>query len=241
MMHNAARPVMMNIKVAATTRNAMNKNNGQTSTDRVRQALEKEIFTGQLRPGEKLDEEALAQRFKVSRTPVREAILQLVTAGLVDKRARQGAVVAPFNLHSMVQMFEIMSEIEALCCKFAARRMTDKERQSLRDIHVDLTRHCTELDLDAYYEANRRFHEAIYAGSHNPYLEDMARGLFVRLTPYRRYQLNRPERIEESCAEHGAIIDAIAASDTELAQQLMRKHVSIQAEVLGEFVSVMAN
>ena len=82
---------------------------------------------------------------------------------------------------------------------------------------------------------------AIYAGSHNPYLEDMARGLFVRLTPYRRYQLNRPERIEESCAEHGAIIDAIAASDTELAQQLMRKHVSIQAEVLGEFVSVMAH
>jgi DNA-binding GntR family transcriptional regulator len=119
--------------------------------------------------------------------------------------------------------------------------MTDKERQALRDIHVDLTRNCTERDLDAYYEANRRFHEAIYAGSHNPYLEDMARSLFIRLTPYRRYQLNRPERIEESCAEHGAIIEAIAASDTELAQQLMRKHVSIQAEVLGEFVSVMAH
>lgn len=210
-----------------------------TRADEIRQALEADIFSGQLRPGTRLDEESLAARFGLSRTPVREAILQLVYSGLVEKQPRQGAVVAPLDLHKMVQMFEVMSDIEGLCARYAARRMSVEERAELGRLHRQSGQLCRERKLDQYYAVNRAFHEAIYQGSHNVVLMDMARSLFGRLAPYRRYQLNHPARVDESFAEHEAVLDAILAADPERAQTSMRKHVTIQADIFSEFVSIM--
>ncbi len=212
----------------------------RTRAEHVRRALEEEIFAGRLRPGTRLDEEALAQRFGLSRTPIREAILQLAHSGLVDKKPRQGALVAPFDLHRMVQMFEVMSEIEGLCCRYAARRMGDEEIAAL-ERHLDGCRaQCDDNDLDGYFAANRVFHGAIYAGCHNEVLAEMALNLALRLAPYRRYQLNHPQRIDESLAEHSGIVAALKARDPDLAYQRMRKHVTIQADIFAEFVSIMA-
>ncbi|HYD31280.1 MAG TPA: GntR family transcriptional regulator [Azospirillaceae bacterium] len=210
-----------------------------TRADEVRRVIEEEIFLGKLRPGSRLDEETLAQRFNISRTPVREAILQLVSTGLVEKRPRQGAVVAPLNLHRMVQMFEVMSESEGLCCKYAARRMSAEEKERLKEIHEASKRHMENHELDAYYALNRQFHEAIHQGSHNEVLEEIVRGLFARLAPYRRYQLNHPTRVGESFDEHDAVVRAILASDPANAYHAMRKHVTIQADIFAEFVSIM--
>lgn len=212
---------------------------GATRAEEIRQALEADIFSGQLRPGTRLDEESLAQRFGLSRTPVREAIVQLVSSGLVEKQPRQGAVVAPLDLHRMVQMFEVMSDIEGLCARYAARRMSADERAALRALHEQSGQLCRARALDGYYAVNRAFHEAIYQGSHNGVLIDMARSLFARLAPYRRYQLNHPDRIDESFAEHGEVLAAIEAADPERAQGCMRKHVTIQADIFSEFVSIM--
>lgn len=211
-----------------------------TRADEIRQALEKEIFQGQLRPGTRLDEESLASRFGLSRTPVREAILQLVYSGLVVKKPRQGAVVAPLDLHRMVQMFEVMSEVEGLCARYAARRMSPDEKARLAEMHDHAARLCEARDLDAYYAVNRAFHEAIYLGSHNEVLQEMARSLFSRLAPYRRYQLNHPQRVDGSFAEHGEVVTAIQAADPDRAQAAMRKHVTIQADIFAEFVSIMS-
>lgn len=210
-----------------------------TRADEIRQAIEAEIFSGQLRPDTRLDEESLAARFGLSRTPVREAILQLVYSGLVVKQPRQGAVVAPLDLHRMVQMFEVMSDIEGLCARYAARRMSADEREALKGLHGRSQAMCEARRLDEYYAVNHAFHEAIYRGSHNLVLQDMARSLFSRLAPYRRYQLNHPKRIDESFAEHGAVLDAILAADPEGAQAAMRKHVTIQADIFSEFISIM--
>lgn len=210
-----------------------------TRADEIRQAIEADIFSGKLRPGTRLDEESLAARFGLSRTPVREAILQLVYSGLVVKKPRQGAVVAPLDLHRMVQMFEVMSEIEGLCARYAARRMSVEEREELRALHERSGLLCRARRLDEYYGVNHAFHEAVYSGSHNDILQDMARGLFARLAPYRRYQLNHPARINESFAEHGEVLDAVLASDADRAYAAMRKHVTIQADIFSEFVSIM--
>lgn len=223
------------IRQAVTMTNPRNA----TRADDVRRAIEEEIFQGKLRPGARLDEESLAQRFNLSRTPVREAILQLCYSGLVEKRPRQGAVVAPLNLYRMVQMFEVMSEMEGLCGRYAARRMSDEEKESLKVIHAASRQHMRDRQLDAYYTVNRQFHQAIYAGSHNDVLEEMARGLSTRLAPYRRYQLNHPTRIEESFGEHDSILEAILDGDPERAYTAMRKHVTIQADIFAEFVSIM--
>ncbi|HEY0834899.1 MAG TPA: GntR family transcriptional regulator [Azospirillum sp.] len=210
-----------------------------TRADEVRRAIEEDIFLGRLRPGSRLDEEGLAQRFNISRTPIREAILQLVHAGLVEKQPRQGAVVAPLKLHRMVQMFEVMSEIEGLCCRYAARRMSESERQNLKRIHDESMAHMQARELDSYYAKNREFHEAIQAGSHNEPLQEIAHSLFVRLAPYRRYQLNHPSRVHDSFDEHGTVVDAIIKGDPEGAYQAMRRHVTIQIDIFAEFVSIM--
>lgn len=215
------------------------KEKAATRADEIRQAIEAEIFKGELRPGTRLDEESLAARFGLSRTPVREAILQLTYSGLVVKKPRQGAVVAPLDLHRMVQMFEVMSEVEGLCARFAARRMSTDEKAQLSAIHETSRQLCEARELDEYYAVNHSFHEAVYAGSHNDVLRDMAHGLFARLAPYRRYQLNHPARVDESFCEHGAVLAAILASDADAAQAAMRKHVTIQADIFAEFVSIM--
>ncbi|MDO8607640.1 MAG: GntR family transcriptional regulator [Phaeospirillum sp.] len=211
-----------------------------TRAEEIRQAIEKDIFQGVLRPGTRLDEESLAARFGLSRTPVREAILQLVYSGLVVKKPRQGAVVAPLDLHRMVQMFEVMSEVEGLCARFAARRMSPDEKDHLAGLHAAAARMCAARDLDEYYAVNRAFHDSIYDGSHNEVLKEMARSLFARLAPYRRYQLNHPQRVEGSFREHDEVVAAILAADPDRAQAAMRKHVTIQADIFAEFVSIMS-
>lgn len=218
---------------------AAENNKNSTRAETIRSEIEEDIFLGRLRPGSKLDEETLAQRFNLSRTPVREAILQLVYSGLVEKRPRQGAVVAPLNLHRMVQMFEVMSESEGLCARYAARRMSDAEKSNLQSIHVAARQFAERHELDSYYAANRSFHEAVHAGSHNEVLVEIVRSLFVRLAPYRRYQLNHPRRITESFKEHDAVLQAILEGDPQSAFHAMRKHVTIQADIFAEYVSIM--
>jgi DNA-binding GntR family transcriptional regulator len=212
---------------------------GSTRAEEVRLAIEADIFQGRLRPGSRLDEESLAQRFNISRTPIREAILLLVHSGLVEKRPRQGAVVAPLQLHRMVQLFEVMSEIEGMCSRLAARRMTPAEKEELTVIQDSSRVHMEAHEIDQYYAWNRRFHEVVQIGCHNEPLQDIAHSLWLRLGPYRRYQLFHPTRMLDSFNEHGAILDAILACDPERAYQAMRRHVTIQIDALAEFVSIM--
>jgi DNA-binding GntR family transcriptional regulator len=205
--------------------------------DRLRCQIEEEIATGKLAGGTRLDETGLARRFGVSRTPVREALSSLASAGLVETRPRQGAIVAGLSLSDLIQMFEVMAELEALCTRLAARRMTEAERERLEaTLHACFEAADPSRPND-YYEANLAFHEAIYAGSHNPYLADQTRQLRNRLQPYRRTQLTGPGRIETSCREHAEIVEAIRQADAISAEGAMRRHVTIQADTFAELAA----
>jgi DNA-binding GntR family transcriptional regulator len=207
--------------------------------DRIRQSLEQDIVTGALPPGRRLDEVRLAERFAVSRTPVREALMQLSASGLVEIRPRQGATVAALGLKRMVEMFEVMAELEGLCARMAARRMSTDERAELQRIHAVTQRFVASPDPDAYYAANLDFHEAIYAGSHNGFLAEQTRALRQRLAPYRRIQLRRQGRIADSFAEHEAVVRAILAGDAEEAGRLASQHVTVQRGAFTDFLSTL--
>ncbi|SMF43959.1 DNA-binding transcriptional regulator, GntR family [Tistlia consotensis] len=213
------------------------QNGRQRLADRVRLGLEREIVTGDLTPGTRLDETRLAERYEVSRTPVREALMQLAASGLIEMRPRQGALVAAIGTFQLAEMFEVMSELEALCARLAARRMTPAERDDLAALHEACAPYLASGDADAYYELNLRFHEAIYAGSHNAFLEQETRKIRLRVSPYRRMQLHRPGRLADSHAEHGRVVAAILAGDQELAGRLLKDHVAIQS---GTFVDFLA-
>ncbi|MBL6932071.1 MAG: GntR family transcriptional regulator [Rhodospirillales bacterium] len=206
---------------------------------KLRRQLEEEIFSGHLEPGVRLDENALAQRFEVSRTPVREALRQLASCGLVEMRPHQGAVVATITLPSMIEMFEVMAELEGLCARLAARRMTDHERSNLVEIHEQCQQLAENGDIEAYYTCNKIFHEAIYAGSHNQFLEESTCAIRNRLSPYRRQQLNQSGRLSHSFKEHDKVVKAILDLDDEAAAQALSKHINIQGNVFTDFISTL--
>ncbi|HEY5720167.1 MAG TPA: GntR family transcriptional regulator, partial [Gammaproteobacteria bacterium] len=187
--------------------------------------------------GTRLDEASLAARFGVSRTPVREALNQLVSSGLVELRPRRGATVAAPGLKQLLEMFEVMAELEGLCGRLAARRMSEEERDLLQAAHDGSQVHVDHGDSDGYYEANVAFHEAIYAGCHNRFLAEQTRALRNRLAPYRRLQLRRVDRIAESNDEHAAVLRAIVDGDANEADRLLQSHVTVQGGSFADFVA----
>jgi DNA-binding GntR family transcriptional regulator len=209
--------------------------------DALRDQLEQDIVTGTLRPGERLDEQSLAMRFKVSRTPIREALMQLASAGLVELQPRRGAFVAALSLKGVLERFEVMAALEGTCGALAARRITDPERGQLLERHDACIKEASGGDADAYYYANERFHHAIYHACHNGYLADQARSLSDRLKPYRRLQLRARSRIATSLAEHQQIVDAILAGDGGQAEQVLKEHILIQGERLTDFIASFDN
>lgn len=205
--------------------------------DDIREILENEIVTGEITPGARLDEVKLAERFGVSRTPIREVLNQLSTSGLVELRPRRGAFVAHLSLEKLVEMFETMAEMEAVCGRLAARRMTDEERDHLRRVHESCGRAARSGDPDAYYAENAEFHEVIYEGCHNRFLTDEVRRLRRRLQAYRRLQLRVRDRIKTSYAEHTEIVDGILSGDDRRTEEALRKHIMVQGERFTELIA----
>jgi DNA-binding GntR family transcriptional regulator len=119
--------------------------------DSLRDELEQDIVTEALRPGERLDEQTLATRFGVSRTPIREALVQLAVAGLVALQPRRGAFVASLSLKEIIERFEVMAALEGACGALAARRLTDEERARLVQAHEAWGHEAGSGDADDYY------------------------------------------------------------------------------------------
>ena len=208
-----------------------------TRSEHVREMIEEGIATGQFPPGMRLDEVELAQRFDVSRTPLREALFQLASAGIVEMQPRRGTVVAEVSPHRMVEMFEVMGELEAMCGRLAARRMLPPEHERLLAAHRACEAAREASDPDAYYYENECFHHIIYEGSHNGFLEQQASALHRRLRPYRRLQLRVRDRMPTSLREHEGVVQAILAGDAELTAQRLRDHVVVQGQRFADLVA----
>lgn len=209
-------------------------------SDELREAIEERIVVGEFGPGMKLDEAQLAQRFGASRTPLREALIQLASSGLIEIRARRGAVVTEPSAKRLIEMFEVMAGLEAMCGQLAARRISPEELKELRDAHQACAAYSDGSDLDAYYYANERFHAAIYAASHNSYLAEEASRLHRRLRAYRRLQLRVRDRLATSFREHAEVVAAISSGDGELAATRLRAHLLVQGERFTDLIASLA-
>lgn len=192
----------------------------------IRAWLENEILEGRLRPGDRLGEQQIGERFGVSRTPVREAFLQLASMELIAFRPRQGAVVSRMSVRQIAAMWEVMTSLEGLCAELAARRMSHEERERLKSIHEQSRELVATGDVAGYDEANRQFHEVIYGGCRNNYLAAHVRDIRRRLRIYRRYPFQRAGGMERSFAGHQAVMEAAGAGNDEAAGSAMREHVS---------------
>ncbi|WP_417684931.1 GntR family transcriptional regulator [Roseibium sp.] len=217
---------------------------GQTRTRRahaLKEELENDIATGRYPAGTRLDEVTLATRFGVSRTPIREALIELSVAGLVDIRPRRGAFVKDTGIERLIEMFEVMADLEAMCGRLAARRITTAELLNLKRAHDECCRAHEGGDPDAYYQANHTFHQAIYRASHNTFLIEQVNQLHNRLKVYRRLQLRVPNRVAGSLSEHERIVAAIEEGNAAEAAEQLRQHVLIQGERFNDFVASVSS
>lgn len=212
---------------------------GMLLSERIRLALADDITTGALAPGTQLDEQQLGDRFGASRTPVREALRQLAAEGLVEMRPRRGAVVAVLTTERVFEMFEFSAEIEALCVRLAAWRMSPVERSALRRIHEESAYAVMRGDVDEYDRLNWRFHDAIYEGTHNAYIVEQAKALRERIAAFRRAQLRQGGRPERSRQEHGELVEAVMRGDGEQAAKLMRAHMFNASGALESFARLL--
>jgi len=198
-----------------------------TSAEHIRLELARSILSGGIAPGTVLDETELAEGFAVSRTPVREALRQLASSGLVQQRPHRKTVVTKPDGDTLRGMFAVMGYLEALCAGLCATEMTAGERSELERIHRAMAEQVRQGDIQAYTEANERFHAAIYQGTHNAYLAEISLATRQRVQPFRRAQFGALGRLTASHAEHGAIVEAILRGDREAAEHGMKQHIGL--------------
>jgi DNA-binding GntR family transcriptional regulator len=209
---------------------------GDTLAAALHRRLEAEIADGVLDPGSRLDEQEIAQRFGVSRTPVREAFRLLAADRLVELRGRQGAMVRSIGVHTLIEMFQVMGELEGLCARLAARRIAPRQIERLREIHRRLEAAAAD-GPDAFYDVNQEFHEAIYEASCNAFLAEETRKLRNRVAAYRRRVTRMPSRIGDTIREHAEVMEAIIARDPDRAHASMRAHLTLLGDNLLDFIA----
>jgi DNA-binding GntR family transcriptional regulator len=228
--HNAGARAKNGVKSAATSANV-------TLAESLREKLEGAIAAGHLEPGSRLDEQEIAQRFGVSRTPVREAFRLMAANNLVELRGRQGATVRSIKAQALIEMFQVMAELEGLCARLAARRVLQSWGEEISEIHQRLVAVGKTGDIDEFYNINQEFHEAIYEASRNAYLAEQTRKLRNQVAAYRRRVTHMPNRIADTIREHEAIMQAILAHDPERAHSAMRDHVNLLGDNLLDFLA----
>jgi DNA-binding GntR family transcriptional regulator len=210
---------------------------GQTTSrlsNKLLETIEERIVTGEYPAGASLDEVGLAEVFGVSRTPIREALIQLSVMNMIEKRSRKGWVVTEVSPARLCEMFELMAELEAICARLAARRASLFQQQRIKAAH-EACRHAK--DADTYFRLNEAFHLAIYEASQNEFLIEEVLAVARRVRPYRRLQLRVRERLKTSFAEHDAIVNAILAGDSALAEETIKSHVLIQGQRFADLVA----
>ncbi len=215
-----------------------------TIADTVFKEIQSAIVEGNISPGSKISEPALAREFGISRGPLREALSRLEACNLIERTPNVGARVVSLTPQHLVEIYLIRESLEGLAARMAAENMSDKEITELDEL---LEKHKKQIEQDqSYYqkEGNMDFHFRIVQGSKNSHLIDMYSKDLYHLIRLYRYQFGMvSKRVPRAFIEHGQIVDAIHQRDGELAQFLMTRHISASRKnvekMIGAHLSVI--
>jgi DNA-binding GntR family transcriptional regulator len=196
---------------------------------RVYKKIREDILCIKLRPGEPLDEVGLARRFKLSRSPVREALIRLAAEGLVTLLPNRSALVAPLQFETLPRYLEALDLMQRITTRMAAVRRTEAELAAIRAAQTAFERACARVSIVEMIETDRDYHLAIAAAARNPYftafyarlLDEGMRMLHINFKFRAETQELKPDLM---FAEHTAITEAIAQQDATLAERLAHEH-----------------
>lgn len=194
----------------------------QTRDGYVADRLREAILRGQLKPGQKLDQNELAELLNVSRSPVREALRTLAAEGLVEVYPHRGAVVAELSPEEFEEISIIRVVLEGMAARLAAPHIDDERIALLKDILAELD---NTTDLDRWVELNRRFHNTIYQAVHRPRLLSFIENLRITMTPYIRQYIASEEHLNAARIGHRRILEACINRDENRAQEETERHL----------------
>lgn len=205
----------------------------------IRVILEAEIERGDLVPGAILDERALAVRFNVSRTPVREALQQLVAKQYVQIVPRQGVFVTKMSVPQLRDMLELLSSLEIISAQLAARRMDDTQSAELRRTMEDSIAALEAGDVRRFAQTNVAFHNVICDACHNEYLADQIRSIRRMIARYHPKLFLSSHRREQTIVDHKKIVQALLAGDEAAAEAAMARHSPGGETGFSEFLATL--
>ncbi len=194
----------------------------------VYEKLQSEILNGEFESGEPLVETALAERFGVSRTPVREALHRLQQDGIVE-RGDRGLRVARRSTEQIFEVYEARIVLEGMICEAAALRRSEFDVLQLRNVLAAAPR--GDVAPAELMAANHDFHEAVWKASHNTTLTDLLERLEVHLRRYPTDAFTEPGYWDRAMEEHAELVAAIEARDAKLAHRLGREHLARSRDV----------
>ncbi|MCF4097990.1 GntR family transcriptional regulator [Maritalea mediterranea] len=213
--------------------NATNVRASASAADLIFEALREAIFTGEIRAGEHLRQDALADMFNTSRIPVREALSRLEQQGLVKTERYKGTTVTSLSVDEVREIFEFRALLEGEVIRYAVENMDDETIEKAR-------RACdafaTETDSARYGELNRDFHYALYAKAERPYHLKIVSQALDRIESYLRAQLVLTDGMERARREHMGILNACSSRDADKAVALTRAHILGASESLIQFL-----
>jgi DNA-binding GntR family transcriptional regulator len=207
-----------------------------TAQDGVLTSLRSDILTGRLGPGDQIVQEQLAERYGVSRVPIREALKTLETEGQVVYHPHRGYFVAELSVADLLEVYRLRAILEAEAIRHAVPTLADDDVDDLADLLADVDRAAGEGDIIAMTAANRRFHFAIFDASGLPRLSRILRQLWEATDAYRALYFQGAENRERVASEHAAMLAALAARD---AEALVRMHDEHREHSVGAVRAIL--
>jgi len=204
----------------------INQRRSKTLASIVRDGIEAMVMSGELEAGDRVNESNLADKFGVSRGPIREACRSLEQAGLLVGSANHGAFVREMNLQEACELYEVRGALSGLAGRLVVERGSDKDLENMTLLVKKMDACVLKQDLGAYYGLNLSFHNALVEATKNQALCDSYSSIIKQLHLFRRRGLISAGNLEVSNIEHWAIVNALKARDSDAAEGAMRSHVA---------------
>lgn len=206
----------------------------QTLREKILETIREAILKGTLKPGEKVAEPELAERFGISRTPIREAFRQLESEGYLTVIPRKGAVVAALSEQDVQEFYAIKSILEGYAAELAASRLSERDIEKLEAINEKLKELAKDGDVKAFFRTHGEFHDLFVKAAGNQKLSELINQLGMKFNRLRMASLSVQGRMDISVAEHERLIEAFKNQDGEQAENLVKKTAAIGGQVLLE-------
>lgn len=204
----------------------------QTLREKILENIRDAILKGSLKAGERVSEPDLAERYGISRTPIREAFRQLESEGYLTVVPRKGAVVTALSERDVSEFYEIKSMLEGYAAQLAADKLTDREIDRLATINNRLSSLAADGDVKTFFRVHNEFHELFIRASGNNKLLELIQQMLKKFNRLRIASLSLPGRMEISVQEHEKIIEAFRARDGVLANNLVQKNAAYGGQML---------